>query len=68
MTLAQYLDQHEIKAEQFAALIGTSQAAVSRYMTGARHPRPDVMRRIIAATDGMVTANDFLSTLPQEAA
>ena len=36
-----------------------SQAAVNRYVRRARIPTQQVMARIVEATDGQVTANDF---------
>ncbi|MBP2299629.1 XRE family transcriptional regulator [Azospirillum picis] len=59
MTLDDWLTRTATKEEAFAALIGTSQAAVNRYRRGRRVPRPLVMARIVAATAGAVTANDF---------
>lgn len=46
----------------FAALIGVSNAKVAeRYAKGARIPRPEIIEKIEAATNGNVTANDFVS-------
>ncbi|MBP2228020.1 DNA-binding transcriptional regulator YdaS (Cro superfamily) [Azospirillum agricola] len=59
MTLDDWLTRTATKEEAFAALIGTSQAAVNRYRHGQRVPRPRVMARIAEATGGAVTANDF---------
>jgi transcriptional regulator with XRE-family HTH domain len=61
MKLSSYLDAAKETHEAFAKRIGVSQAAVSRYAAGARLPRPEVLHRIVEATGGKVTANDFLS-------
>lgn len=52
---------------QIADLIGVAQPAVTRYEAG-RHPRPEIMRRIITATGGEVTAADFYATSDARAA
>lgn len=59
MTLDDWLARTATKEDSFAASIGASQAAVNRYRHGRRMPRPAVMARIVAATGGAVTANDF---------
>ena len=46
----------------FAEQIGVSITTVYRYLSGERFPHPDVMRRIIAATDGTVGPIDFLDS------
>lgn len=58
MTLREYLHTHRITESAFARIIGTSQAAVSRYCS-TRVPAPDQMRAIVQATQGAVTARDF---------
>ena len=58
--LEKFLISRGLTQEAFAELIGSTQESVSRYISGERTPRRDVMVRIIAATDGDVTANDFL--------
>ena len=50
-----------------AALIGeVSEGAVKKWRYGERTPRPHQMARITAATDGQVTANDFMLEQPDE--
>lgn len=60
MKLETYLRQNGVSHAAFAEQIGTSQAAVSRYASGARIPRPAQMARIASATGGAVSANDFM--------
>jgi transcriptional regulator with XRE-family HTH domain len=62
MRLAEYLESSKISPAEFSRLIGVSPAAVSRYASGRRFPEPSVLVRIRAATDGAVTADDFLPT------
>jgi predicted transcriptional regulator len=59
MTLAEYLKVAKLTRAAFAAQIGATQVAVSRYITGRRIPHPNVMVRIKQATGGAVTADDF---------
>jgi len=65
MKLRDYLSSRGLTTADFAALIGVSQASVSRYASGARRPEWNVLTRIVKATDGLVTANDWLAD-PQE--
>jgi transcriptional regulator with XRE-family HTH domain len=59
MTLSDYLAETGETQDAFAKRVGTSQADISRYVSGKRRPRKDVLIKIFAATDGRVTANDF---------
>jgi predicted transcriptional regulator len=61
MKLSDYLAANRITNEGFAKMLGTSQPAVSRYVTGKRVPRPQHIRRISEITGGEVTANDFMA-------
>lgn len=60
MRLADYLSTNEISDAAFASRIGVSRQALHRYRRGERMPRPDQLHRIREATDGAVTADDFL--------
>lgn len=57
--LGRYLAAKGIKQADFAAEIQCSQPSVARYVAGKRIPDNDVMKRIIIATDGEITPNDF---------
>ena len=59
MRLADYLRAEKLTLAAFASRIEVGPMAVHRYAKAGRVPQPDVMRRIIEATDGAVTANDF---------
>lgn len=65
MTLSEYLKQHQIDRQQFAETIGVDRVSVYRWETGKAFPIRH-LQKIIAATDGAVTANDFVQA--QEAA
>jgi len=61
MKLAEYLKLHpELSQEEFAAKIGRSGATVSRLARGINPPDWATVVAIVEATDGAVTANDFL--------
>lgn len=59
MMLREWLRENDVSGSEFARRIGSSQAAVNRYLNHGRIPEAPIMRRIFAATGGAVTANDF---------
>ena len=59
MKLNQYLAGSEKRQSEIAKAVGVAQATISRYANGLRIPTPEIMARIVAATDGQVTPNDF---------
>lgn len=61
MTLKEFLAARSMPAVEFARLVGTTEASVSRWLAGARVPRPEWMRRIYVATDRAVTPNDWIN-------
>lgn len=63
MKLSSWLRQEGISDAAFGASLTppVSQATVSRWKSGLRHPRAGSLRRIMLATGGSVTANDFLA-------
>lgn len=62
-TLKQYLSETGETQAEFAARIGSTQPRVSKYCTGTV-PRRKMMERIIDATKGRVTPNDFWGVDP----
>ncbi len=69
MKLKQYRQSQGQSQYDLARLLGTSAASISRYENG-RIPEPEIMARIVEATGGTVTPNDFydLPDDPSEAA
>jgi len=65
MKLSEYLKRQNIDRQQFAETIGVDRVSVYRWETGKAFPIRH-LRKIVAATGGEVTANDF--TQPHEAA
>ncbi len=60
MKLAEYLKEAGISVAEFAETVGVTEQSMSRYLHGRRMPRPDVLRRIAAASNGRVLAHDFV--------
>ena len=60
MRLEEYLSETGLTRAEFARQIGVKQFSVSRYLNG-RVPEPSVMCKIIEATEGKVSANDFFA-------
>lgn len=56
--------------KMFAAQVGVTKQAVLFWIEGVRKPRPEALARIVAATNGTVTADDFYlsASAPTEAA
>ncbi len=59
MKLADYLSANGISQSKFAELIGITQPTVSDLCAGKHSPRMETAERIMRATRGQVTANDF---------
>ena len=68
MKLRQYLAEHGLTLEAFAGRIGVSTGAACRYALGTRMPQRAVMARIVEATGGEVTAQDFYASAEGEVA
>jgi 3,4-dihydroxy 2-butanone 4-phosphate synthase/GTP cyclohydrolase II len=69
MDLRSYLAEHRLTHEAFARQIGVTTSAVTKLVAGTRPSWP-TMERIVAATSGAVTPNDFLpptATTPAQA-
>lgn len=58
MRLEEYLTVNHVSRADFAVQIEVSVESVRRYLNG-RVPEPSVMCKIIEATRGQVSANDF---------
>lgn len=65
MKLSTFLQERELSRRKFADMVGISKEAVHYYLHGKRFPRPETLRRIAEATDGLVTANDFCQEEPR---
>jgi transcriptional regulator with XRE-family HTH domain len=66
MDLRDYLQSNGMTALAFSRRIDTSHVAVGRWLNKQRIPNAVMMRRIIQATNGAVTPNDFyVNVLPR---
>jgi hypothetical protein len=57
--LKDYLERHSLTLTAFAQRIDAPVSSVHRYVTGESIPAREIMIRIVEATAGEVTANDF---------
>lgn len=65
MKLSEYLHTNAISRREFAAKVGITEAALCRYISGVRMPRPQIARAIMTASGGTVTPNDFIEICPE---
>lgn len=61
MKLRTYLTANGIEAADFAVRMGVTGEAVRLWCADERTPRAEAMRKIVEATNGQVTPNDFLT-------
>jgi len=59
--LARYRRRHKLTLANFAMQVGTTQGTLSRIETGAREPTAGMLRLIVAATGGEVTADEIIN-------
>jgi hypothetical protein len=64
MKLSAFLESRKINPAAFAAGTGLARQAVHRYIAGERIPDKSAMAKIVAATEGEVTPNDFYGAEP----
>lgn len=60
MTLDQYLSLPGKTASQLAIAAGTSGATITRLLYGEAQPSTEMIRAIVEATNGKVTAHDLV--------
>ncbi|WP_084412480.1 helix-turn-helix domain-containing protein [Fulvimarina manganoxydans] len=68
MTLADFLRTNEMSPAAFAAELGVPASTITRIIRGERTPRLDTIQKIVAATSGAVTINDFVRASSTEGA
>lgn len=68
MRLGEWLAAQKMSNTKFAELLGVDKSMVGRWVSGDVRPGWDTIPRIIDATGGEVTANDFLPTPPDAGA
>lgn len=60
MKIDQYLKDHSLTDDQFAAQVGADRSAVTRWRNGTTIPSPARQVRIFEVTGGLVSPNDFM--------
>lgn len=68
MRLNEWMNAGSISDEALAARLEVDRTTISRIRRGTRMPSPEMMRKIRDATNGSVTANDFVHEAGEEAA
>lgn len=68
MTLTSWLSKTKTSDAEFADRIGVTRQALWRYKFAGRIPKPEIIARISRATNGEVTANDFVFAMKAEVA
>jgi plasmid maintenance system antidote protein VapI len=68
MKLATYLHENDIKPVAFAAMLDVAPSTITRILRGERTPRIDLILKIKSATDGKVTADDWMEPASESAA
>ena len=66
MRLGEWLETKRKSGRELARILTIDASSVTRYVNGERVPHPRIMAKIIAATGGQVTANDFVGALAAE--
>jgi transcriptional regulator with XRE-family HTH domain len=66
MKLDQYLASRKITDADFGRMIDRGQSTVNRLRRGETSPDWETVQRIVDATGGVVTANDFLKKNPSK--
>lgn len=62
MQLSAYLTERGESVEQFAQRIGVHPTTIYRLLNGVNFPLAATIKRILSATGGKVTANDFFGS------
>jgi transcriptional regulator with XRE-family HTH domain len=61
MRLDRYLKRNKVTPEDFAVLIDVHPTTIYRFLQGLSFPKSGNLKRIAEATNGSVSANDFLN-------
>lgn len=58
--LRQIREDMGLTQEQFAALVGCQRSTICRLELGVRRPSLDLIERLVRATNGRLSADDFI--------
>lgn len=65
MTLAEYLKRKKLTQAAFADECEVNVATISRFFTGSRLPSVENTGKILGATDGKVSLDEFIAEFKQ---
>lgn len=68
MKLAQWLKTEKVTMAAFAERVGVTHSAVSRWCSGEIFPQGEKLIAIRSATNGLVSADDFMPAETEDAA
>ena len=63
MTLNEYMKNNQINDQKLADKVGVSRSAITQYRLGDRMPRPEILVRLVEATDNQVGPIDLVKGL-----
>ena len=63
MNLHEYMKNNDIKDQKLADKVGVSRSAITQYRLGDRMPKPEILVKLVAATDNEVSPLDLASGL-----
>lgn len=59
MTLSEYMDKHGMTDQKMSEIVGVSRSAITQYRLGDRMPKPEILVRLVEATDAKVSPMDM---------
>lgn len=63
MTLSEWMQQSGVNDQKLSEKLGISRSAVTQYRLGDRMPRPEILVRLVEATDNQVSPIDLVKGL-----
>lgn len=63
MTLNDYMKNNGLNDQKLADKVGVSRSAITQYRLGDRMPKPEILVKLVAATDNEVSPLDLASGL-----
>ena len=59
MTLSEYMAKHQMTDQKMSEIVGVSRSAITQYRLGDRMPKPEILVRLVEATDAKVSPMDM---------
>jgi transcriptional regulator with XRE-family HTH domain len=60
MQLSDYMQAYNLTDKELAAKIGKHRVSISRYRRGLETPSPEVIKKLVELSGGIITANELL--------